>query len=172
MKKILTIVPVLAIAFAFSASLALAYDRSGSRHGNPSTTVLNTSEALTLNNVSSTSSTGGNAITNAHVSTRSYGHERGRTASIASIFSGDATSVAWSETTANISAVEVAAPTTGATSAMNISSAITENNLRSRAKTGHNHIDGSGNATIGSGSAMSQASALTFVNSSVVKVTN
>lgn len=179
MKKTLTIVPALALMFAFSASFAFASDRD-SHHKNserqPLTAIFNANEAHTLNNINSLSNTGNNAIDSSSNDAQAFNHDdgkdKGKKANIASILSGDAASSAWADTTANNTSVEVAAPTDGKTFVTNLNKACTENNISSRAKTGRNIISGNGETTISTGGAMSEASAITLTNSSVVKITN
>ncbi|NTV41283.1 MAG: hypothetical protein HGA61_03370 [Candidatus Moranbacteria bacterium] len=175
MKKISAVFSVVALAFAFSTSFAFAGSSQNNsccnnHHDNeccPSVTVNNTDNANTTNNVSSSANTGSNRISKAS----SHGllsFLSGGSGS-ASITSGAADSWAHASTTANISTITVSAPA-GPATVNNNSSANTTNNVGSRARTGHNSVKGNGNATIISGSALDEASAMTLVNSHVITV--
>jgi len=181
MKKISAIFSVVALAFAFSASFALASSprpsqccNENERHSNtccPSVTVTNNDSAITTNILHSSSSTGGNEITSTSSKPHLFSFWGGSTGT-AVIVSGPADSWAHATTNANLSTTTIAAPSTGAVTVNNSGHAVTLNSLSSRATTGHNSISGSGNASIYSGSALDEASAMTLVNSHVTTITH
>lgn len=152
MKKILTIVPVLAIAFAFSTSLALA----SSRHDRGSMTM---NYAKTSTTVGADASTGFNVIN--QTSKPTFFHAPVcSTCNSATINTGNATSQAGAMTAANTNI--------GSTEGFTTNNARTRTTVSSYAETGGNVINSSGGAAaINTGNASSSAKSVVMVNSNV-----
>ncbi|KKQ53597.1 MAG: hypothetical protein US70_C0001G0001 [Parcubacteria group bacterium GW2011_GWD2_38_11] len=185
MKKILAIIPTLALVFAFSTSFAFASDRNNSccndSHDKkvtccPSVEIENTNDAKTYNNVTSFSDTGLNKILSSFGkkthSSRHHDEDNGLTG-IAKILSGAAESFAGTETYANDTRIVVDEPEKGKVEIENTNEALTTNNVTSSASTGYNFISAKGiKSVIKTGYAGSQSSAITMVNSNVIKITD
>lgn len=166
MKKILAIVPAIALALGASSSLAFAHSNTPT----PTLTIGNTNYAEVANNVGSTSKTGGNSITAPVMVQQPSRQQRnpGVVPVSGSIYTGTATTKAMTGTLANTNHNSVPALTTGSTSITSSNTGFVTNNVGSTAATGKNSIVGSG--TISTGAANSTSASITIINSSVNKI--
>ena len=160
MKKILAIVPAIALVIGFSSSLASAHMRSAS---DPSLTVTSANDATVTNNVGSNSNTGYNFIKVPVVRSR-----RTTVSTPASIGTGDASATSSSQTTAGSNSTDATAPTTGKTTVSSYNSASVDNNVTADANSGYNKIIGNGSIT--TGNATSSSSSVTLLGSNVTTV--
>lgn len=176
MKKTFAIIPTLALAFAFSTSLALASDSccENNRHDRdskccPSVEISNKSEAKVLNNISSSSNSGLNKIFSGFEKKTSskYHHDSAPVAN-AKIVTGDAKAWAYSDTYANDTKIVVTAPKAGKVKVTNDSEACVTNNVTSSANSGQNFISKTG--TIKTGYTGSWSEVMTMVNTNIIKV--
>ena len=169
MKKILAIVPVIALVIGFS-SMASAHS------SDPNLAVTNSNKAKVINNISSSSDTGDNFIRG----------PRGAAAAVlgqSSLGTGAASATSQSQTTGNGTSISATAPTVGTTivrsdgssisiapknNVTNTNTAFVKNNVSSDANSGNNKIIGS--AAMTTGDASSSSSSVTLLNSSVIAV--
>lgn len=149
--------------FALTASVALASvpnncwcERDKNDCKCPNTSVINANNASTINSITANSGTGGNAIKSVFGS--------------AVITTGAATALGIAETRANDNNINVTTANWGKLTIFNANNAQTTNIVTANAGTGGNNIGCAGSSAITTGAASSTASALTVVNTNVIKV--